>query len=276
MNVGAAFVANAQASELMQPSDGALHHPTGHAQATAVLGVAASNLGANAAGGQRPAVRLGVIAAVGLDHIGTVTRRARFTGDRRNAVDQGQQLRNIVAVGLGENDRQGNALGIREEMVFRARFTAIGWVRSSFFPPWTARTEELSATARAKSSLSAWRNFASNTRCNRSQTPACCQSRSRRQQVIPEPHPISLGSISQGIPDCSTNRIPVSIRRSESGRRPGYRLRRRRRGNRGSITAHHRSSTKGFGIALAPGHAMPISVDAKSHFVRRSKYLLEE
>ena len=34
---------------------------------------------------------------------------------------------------------------------------------------------------------------------------------------------------------------------------------------------HNRSSTNGFGIALAPGHAMPISVDAKSHFVRRSK-----
>ncbi len=105
MNVGAAFVANAQASELMQPSDGALHHPTGHAQATAVLGVAASNLGANAAGGQRPAVRLGVIAAVGLNPNGAVAGCPAFAGNRRDAVDQGQQLRNIVAVGLYQNSK---------------------------------------------------------------------------------------------------------------------------------------------------------------------------
>src|ERR1700733_1747619 len=30
--------------------------------------------------------------------------------------------------------------------------------------------------------------------------PRSCQSRSRRQQLIPEPQPISCGSISQGIP----------------------------------------------------------------------------
>ena len=255
----------------MQPSNGAFDYPAGGSETATVRGAPPRDLGANTASSQRPAVRLGVIAAIGLDHIGTVTRRARFAGDRRNAVDQGQQLGDIVAVGLGKNDRQGNALGIREEVVFRACFTAIGWVRSSFFPPCTARTEELSATARAKSSLSAWRNFASNTRCSSPQTPACCQSRSRRQQVIPDPQPISCGNLSHGMPDCGTNNIPVSTRRSESGRRPGYRLRRRRRGNRGSITAHHRSSTNGFDIALAPGHAMPISVDAKYHFVRRSK-----
>ena len=36
--------------------------------------------------------------------------------------------------------------------------------------------------------------------CRRSQTPASCQSRSRRQQVMPVPQPISWGSISQGMP----------------------------------------------------------------------------
>jgi hypothetical protein len=39
--------------------------------------------------------------------------------------------------------------------------------------------------------------------------PACCQSRRRLQQVIPEPHPNSRGNISQGMPLRSTNRIPA-------------------------------------------------------------------
>jgi len=41
------------------------------------------------------------------------------------------------------------------------------------------------------------------------QIPHSCQSRSRRQQVMPEPHPISCGSISQGIPLRRTNTMPV-------------------------------------------------------------------
>ena len=41
------------------------------------------------------------------------------------------------------------------------------------------------------------------------QTPASCQSRSRRQQVMPEPQPISRGSISHGMPLLSTNRMPL-------------------------------------------------------------------
>jgi hypothetical protein len=46
------------------------------------------------------------------------------------------------------------------------------------------------------------------------QMPASCQSRNRRQQVMPEPQPSSCGSISQGIPLRRTNRIPVKQARS--------------------------------------------------------------
>jgi hypothetical protein len=46
------------------------------------------------------------------------------------------------------------------------------------------------------------------------QMPASCQSRNRRQQVMPEPQPSSCGSISQGMPLRSTKRIPVKQARS--------------------------------------------------------------
>ena len=44
--------------------------------------------------------------------------------------------------------------------------------------------------------------------------PSSCQSRKRRQHVMPDPQPSSRGSICQGIPLRSTNRMPVGHARS--------------------------------------------------------------
>ena len=43
----------------------------------------------------------------------------------------------------------------------------------------------------------------------RDRQAAACQSRGRRQQVMPEPQPSSFGSIRLGMPLRSTNRMPV-------------------------------------------------------------------
>jgi hypothetical protein len=52
-------------------------------------------------------------------------------------------------------------------------------------------------------------------KCIRSQMPSCCQSRRRRQQVIPDPQPSSFGNICHGIPLRRTKTIPVRQARSE-------------------------------------------------------------
>ncbi len=249
MNVRPPFIACAQTSELMQPGDGALNDPARDAQAAAVLGVATSNERIDAASSQGISMRLRVVATISLHEIGLATRTTRLASDRGNRIDQWQQLRNVVAVGFGKNDAQRNALCVAEDVVLRARFTAIGWVRSSFFPPCTARTLELSAIAREKSILSASRKRASSTWCSQSHTPASCHARKYRQQLIPEPQPISLGSISQGIPDLRTNTIPLSALRASRGLRPGCRLRRRLGfGRSGSTIDHSSSSTSGCAI----------------------------
>jgi hypothetical protein len=49
---------------------------------------------------------------------------------------------------------------------------------------------------------------ASSSSCSCCHTPASCQSRSRRQQVIPDPNPSSCGKNSHGIPMYSTNKMP--------------------------------------------------------------------
>src|SRR4051812_49882905 len=77
--------------------------------------------------------------------------------------------------------------------------------------------------------------------------PASCQSLSRRQQVMPEPQPISCGSISQGMPLFSTNRMPVRAARSSTGGRPPF-GRGGRDGRRGANRDQKASETRGAAV----------------------------
>jgi hypothetical protein len=66
---------------------------------------------------------------------------------------------------------------------------------------------------------------------------------------MPEPHPISCGSISQGMPLRSTNRMPVSALRRSNGLRPGCRNRRGfGAGSSGSMMLHNSSERSGSAI----------------------------
>ena len=69
---------------------------------------------------------------------------------------------------------------------------------------------------------SASRSWRSSSRCRHCHTPAACQSCSRRQQVTPDPHPISAGSISHGMPVRSTSRMPVNAAHDGTGGRPPW------------------------------------------------------
>ena len=255
VNSRQSFVADSEAAKPMQPGDGAFHDPAGFSQAATVFGIASGNLRLNAARLEGCSMRVRIVAAIGLDEVGFALRTPRFARDRGNGLDQRQQLRDVVAVGFGQNDRERNAFRVSEDVVLGAGTTAIGWVRSRFFPAPRARIEELSATAREKSIRSAPRRFDSSTWCNRSHTLARCHASSRRQQVLPDPQPISLGSICHGIPERSTNTIPVSAARSETPcDRPGFLLRRRLgRGRSGSIMFHNSSSISGLDIAPLRG-----------------------
>jgi hypothetical protein len=82
-------------------------------------------------------------------------------------------------------------------------------------------------------------------RWSRSQTPSACQSRNRRQQVMPDPQPSSGGSISQGMPLLRTKTIPVRQARSGTLGRPplgfGFSF-----GSSGSTIVHNSSLTSGL------------------------------
>ncbi len=118
-------------------------------------------------------------------------------------------------------------------------------VRARASAPFFARIAALSSEARVPSMRSVWCSLVRSTPCRRSQTPAWCQSRSRRQQLMPQPQPISWGSISQGRPDFGTNRLPVSAARLSTGGRPPF-GRGCSGGNSGFTTAHSSSETRGL------------------------------
>ena len=77
MDLGAAVVADEQPFELVQPGEGALDDPAVAAEAGAVLGLAAGDLGLDAALADEVAVLVVVVAAVGDEPCGR--RRGRPT-----------------------------------------------------------------------------------------------------------------------------------------------------------------------------------------------------
>lgn len=249
MDIRSFFISNPQPSVLMQPADCALNHPTIFSK-TAAIGCAPFwDDRFNSTIPKKDSMRHGIISPVGVQLLRYRQWPAGLTFDGRNCLNQAHELGYVVPVCSRESNGKRNAPRIRDDVVFRAFFAPIRWVRPGFGPPKTALTEPLSTTTREKSILPAERSRSKRTLCTLLHTPASCQSRSRRQQVIPDPQPISLGRYSQGIPVLSTNKMPVKTTRSSKGGRPptgfGGLF-----GKRGSIKAHN--SSVSIGLAMTP------------------------
>ena len=248
MNISTPFVTDAQATELMQPTERAFDHPAGFVQAAAMRPAGARQSSGDAQSAQPPLMRTAAIGPIALHHLRPLTRATDFAAQRWNPQHQGLQLTTVMHVGGGDLRAQWNALGIGAKMMFAARFAAVGRVWPRLKPPKTARTLLESTTARDQSIWSATWSRRNNSRWSFSHTPAFCQSRSRRQQVMPLPQSSSNGRSRQAMPVLSTKRMPVSAARSEMGLRPGNLLRRVRVGSKGWTIVHNESSIKGFAI----------------------------
>jgi hypothetical protein len=143
---------------------------------------------------ERFAVFAAVVGAVGKQRSGP---ELAVSAGRWDAIDERQQLGDVVAVRGGESSGQRGSPAIADHVVLGARSAAIDERGACLGAPPLARTCELSTTARDQSSAPASCSSSRSTWCRRSQTPASFQSRSRRQQVIPDPQPIS-GDVKAG------------------------------------------------------------------------------
>ncbi|ACR29016.1 Hypothetical protein bglu_1g19000 [Burkholderia glumae BGR1] len=219
MNIETALEANPELSKSGEPSVRALDDPTMSPQPFAAFDTAAGDTGLDAALSQITPATREVIPFVSVQFARTLARLAVQARYRRNGIKRGFECHRIVPVGSRNRDSQRDAACIYDDVSFRSELASVRRVGAGFLPPRGLETLAPSRLARSQSIWSCSRNRRSIARCSRCHTPAACQSRRRRQHVMPLPKPSSCGRSSHGIPVCSTYRMSLSAARSSTVRR---------------------------------------------------------
>jgi hypothetical protein len=175
-----ALPADPQSAEVVQPGEGALHDPAFATQAGAVISAAAGAPMGEPAGAEFSAVLVVVIAAVGDHSLGPLPRPAALAGDRRDAVDQRQQLRDVVAVASGQCDRQRHPAGVDVEVMLGSGAGTVNRRRPGQSPLLKARMWLPSITPVDQSIRPAALSLRRSSWCSPRQNPWRCHSCSRR------------------------------------------------------------------------------------------------
>ncbi len=190
MDIGTAFVADGEATKAVQPGDGSLNDPPADAEATPMRRSTPCEDRRDAPGPQAVAMGLGVVAAVALERPRLPARAPATATHCGQGVHHRVEMGDVIDVRGRYLGDEWDAARVGDEVVLGTRLAAIGWVRSSFFPPRTARTEPLSMTVQRWSRRPRRRNSARSVSWSRCHTPVRCQWTKRRQHVLPDPHPI--------------------------------------------------------------------------------------
>lgn len=247
MDIGATFVADGQPPEAIEPGQGAFHHPAMATQALAGVDALPGNADPDVPLGECAATARNVVGLVGMQLVRAFAAVAVGLRDGGNGIKHLLKDRRLVLVGWGRELGQRPPAPFGQNMPFGARFAAVSGVGTDEVAPLLAGMLAQSSEARLQSIWPTAPSRSSKVRCSASQTPASCQSRSRRQQVIPEPHPISWGSSSQGMPLLSTKMMPVKQARSGTRGRPPWGLG-GSGGSSGATIAHNSSLTSGLAM----------------------------
>ena len=120
MDLGAAVVADEQSFEVVEPGEGALDDPAVTAETRAVAGVAPGDLGPDAALAKLTAVLVVVVAAVGGEAVWSSPRPADLAAHRWHAVDQRDELGDVIAVAARHRPGEWDAAGVYQEVVLGA------------------------------------------------------------------------------------------------------------------------------------------------------------
>src|SRR5215210_1710316 len=154
-----------------------------------------------------------IVGFVSMQFLWTPPRPTSRTLDGLYSIDKLFEDHRVVDVRGCEHYREWDAPSVRNKVALRALLSFIRRIRSGFRAPLLAGMEAESREARSQSIWSASPRRSRRTRCSFSHTPASCHSFKRRQQVMPDPHAISWGSISQGMPLFRTKTMPVRAAR---------------------------------------------------------------
>jgi hypothetical protein len=113
-----------------------------------MFGVALGEPRLDVAGTQTMADCLGVIATVAQHAIRTMPRSSTLALQGWDGINQWEGLLRVVTIGPSELNSQRNSASVANQMTLAAEFGAVSRIRPCLRPPKTARTEQLSTTAR--------------------------------------------------------------------------------------------------------------------------------
>ncbi len=131
-----------------------------------------------------------VVALVGMQFPWFLARSPRQTSQRRDGIKALLKQHRVMPVGPTDQHDQWNTVSIYNDVPFGAQFSSVGRVGAGLQAPRGLGTVEPSMLARSQSIWSCSRKRISMAWCSCSHNPAACQSRSRRQQVMPLPKPM--------------------------------------------------------------------------------------
>ena len=140
VDLGTAVVADEQPFEVVQPGEGALDHPAAAAEPGAVLGLATSDLGTDAAAAELTAVRVMVVAAVGGYSLRPATRPTDLAAHGWDALDEGHELGDVVAVAAGERPGERDPGRVYEKVMLGAVSGPVNRARARRGAPFFACT----------------------------------------------------------------------------------------------------------------------------------------
>ncbi len=239
MNVQTPLKADAQLTKTGKPGVRALNYPAMPSEPLALFYASTGDACSDCALLQIASAAGKVVALVRMQCARAFARRTAQARHGWEGIEGALERHRIMPVGTRDCDRQGNASGIYDQMPFAPEFAPVRRVGAGFLAPRGLATLAASRLARSQSIWSCSRNRQSMARCSLLHTPAACQSRNRRQHVMPLPKPSSCGKSSHGTPVCRTYRIPFNAARSSTVRRRPPLGEGVNAGINGSSTAHN-------------------------------------
>ncbi|AIO94739.1 hypothetical protein DP50_2212 [Burkholderia pseudomallei 576] len=130
MNVGTPFESDTETSKVVHPRMRALNDPSNLPKAAAVWLSASGNAGGNASLVQDAPILVVIVASIRVDAFGPAQWPTANAFDRHDRLDQGDQLRDVIAVGAGQDCRDRCAVSVGGEVVFGTGSRSIGGVRA--------------------------------------------------------------------------------------------------------------------------------------------------
>jgi hypothetical protein len=138
VDVVAAVGADEESAAVVQPGEGALDDPALAAEPGAVLALAAGDDRLYPAAAQEASVLIVVVAAVGDHRQRSAPRPTDAAADGRHAVEQLEQLGDVVAVAAGERPGERDPAAVYEQVVLAACPAAVDRAGTRFGTPFFA------------------------------------------------------------------------------------------------------------------------------------------